>query len=113
MADKSPVQRIKELDQERNKLLGGAKKEALDRANQSVADLKTLGFKYLLIPEVEITPVSARGRKGTRTVKNAPCPICKFKTAPPHDARKHRFAQGKKKRPFATKELADLGLKKL
>ncbi len=54
----------------------------------------------------------SKSRKGTRTVKNAACPICKFKIVPPHDARKHRFAQGKKKRPFIAAELTKLGLKK-
>jgi ribosomal protein L13E len=54
-----------------------------------------------------------RSGKGTRSVKSAPCPICKFKTVPPHDARKHRFAQGKNKRPFTAAELSNLGLKKV
>ena len=39
MPDKSAIQRIKELDQERATLFEQAKEEALQRANQAVEDL--------------------------------------------------------------------------
>ena len=118
-ASDNPVERIKQIDQERAKLLGEAKKEALARANQAVADLVALGFTYTLVdgqaPARAKTAKTAKtaSRKGTRQIRNAPCSICGFKTAPLHDARRHRFSQGKKKRPFTAKELSDLGLKKV
>jgi transposase len=114
MAD--AVSRLKELDAERAKLLDEALREALSRAEAAVADLNALGFEYALLSPAG---VPGRGRpkgsakKRTRRMKNAPCVICKFQTSPPHDARKHRFSQGKKKHPFTAKELADLGLKKI
>jgi hypothetical protein len=107
------VDRIKELDKERAKLLDTAKKEALGRAQQAVADLSALGFGYRLVDgTTKAARASGPSRKGTRTIRDAPCPICEFKTRPAHDARKHRFSQGKKKRPFTAQELAKLGMKK-
>ena len=55
----------------------------------------------------------ARGgssRKGTRRVKDAACPICGFKTIPPHDGRAHRSQSPKK--PFTADELAARGFRK-
>jgi hypothetical protein len=48
MSDKSSIQRIKELDQERAALFEQAKEEALRRATQAVEDLKALGLNYRL-----------------------------------------------------------------
>ena len=49
MSDKSAIQRIKELDQERATLFEEAKEEALRRANQAVEDLNALGLAYRLM----------------------------------------------------------------
>jgi hypothetical protein len=49
MTDKSAIQRIKELDQERATLFDQAKEEALRRANQAVEDLNALGIHYRLV----------------------------------------------------------------
>jgi hypothetical protein len=49
MSEKSAVQRIKELDDERAKIFGEAKEEALQKATQAVADLNALGLNYKLI----------------------------------------------------------------
>ena len=106
----NPIARIKELDKERSQLLTTAKKEALDRANEAIADLNVLGFKYQLTEE-RSRARGGSGRKGTRQVKDAACLVCKFKTSPPHDARKHR-GQGKRKRAFTAEELKELGLQK-
>jgi hypothetical protein len=106
----SPIQRIKELDKEREQLLSTAKKEALARANEAISDLAALGFDYRLSEEGQ--PVRRGARKGTRRVNDAPCPVCKFKTDPPHDARRHR-GQGKRKKTFTPAELKELGLQKL
>ena len=48
MTDKSPIQRIKELDEERAALFEQAKEEALRRATQAVEDLNALGLNYRL-----------------------------------------------------------------
>jgi hypothetical protein len=106
------IQRIKQLDAERSKLLETAKKEALDRANQAVADLVALGFAYSLVEGTAKGPRRARAKKAMRRKKDVECPVCKFKTSPPHDARTHR-SQGKRKRPFNAKQLSEMGLKKV
>ena len=49
MTDKSAIQRIKELDQERAALFEQAKEEALHRATQAVEDLNALGLNYRLV----------------------------------------------------------------
>jgi hypothetical protein len=111
MADKDPrdpIARIKELDAERTKLIDEAKKEALARAKQAVADLNALGFAYSLAPVAK----KAVGRKTVGGIPDTPCRICGFRTNPPHDARKHRFSKAKK-RAFTSKELTDLGMRKV
>jgi hypothetical protein len=49
MTDKTAIQRVKELDQERATLFAQAKEEALGRATQAVEDLNAFGLKYRLI----------------------------------------------------------------
>jgi hypothetical protein len=60
MSDKSSIQRIKDLDQERAALFEQAKEEALRRATQAVEDLKALGLNYRL---VEPGPAAAANKK--------------------------------------------------
>ena len=48
MVEKSAIQRIKELDDERAKIFDQAKEEALQKATQAVADLNALGLNYQL-----------------------------------------------------------------
>ena len=98
------IQKLKELDKERAGLLDSAKKEALSRATEAVAVLNSLGFNYQLAEGGKRV-----SRKATGQIKDGPCPVCKFKTTPPHDARKHR-SQGKKKKPFTPQQLAEFGL---
>ena len=102
------VTRIKELDQERAKLLDTAKKEAIARAQAAVSDLNALGFEFQLTSRAgkKIT------RKRTRTIKDQPCPVCKFKTEPSHDRRAHRFTNNPK-RPFTAAELKEKGYTKV
>jgi hypothetical protein len=59
VSEKTAIQRIKELDQERATLFEQAKEEALRRANQAVEDLNSLGLKYRLV-----TGTPAEGNKG-------------------------------------------------
>ena len=100
----SVLDQLRKLDQQREQLLSGAKKEALQKAQDAIADLNELGFNYSLVQGS-----GGGSRKGTRSVKDAACPVCDFKTEPLHDARKHR-SQGDNKRPFNDQELADLNL---
>jgi hypothetical protein len=48
MVETSVIQRIKELDDERAKIFGQTKEDALQRATQAVADLNALGLNYRL-----------------------------------------------------------------
>ena len=48
MLEKSAIQRIKELEDERSKIFDQAKEEALQKATQAVADLNALGLNYHL-----------------------------------------------------------------
>ena len=54
------AERIKELHKKRAKLLDTAKKEALTRAQQAVADLISLGFTYRLVDDTA-KPAKVRG----------------------------------------------------
>jgi hypothetical protein len=110
VADKSAIQRIKELDAERASIFEQAKEEALEKAKAAVAELNALGLNYTLS--------SGAGRQGKtsptkekRAIKAAACPICEFQTAPPHDGRTHR--NQKKKGPFSAPELKEKGLVKV
>jgi vacuolar-type H+-ATPase subunit H len=115
MADKSAIARIKQLEEEKRKILTGALSEVKTRVQQALADLKALGEDYILVPRAKTLQkqASRKGRrKSTRTIKDAPCPICKFKTKPPHDRRAHRFSNAKK-RPFNGTELKEKGYTKV
>ena len=110
----SVIDQIRKLDEQKAKLLQDAKKEALGRAEAAIADLNSLGFNYRLVEG----STSSRGspaegsRKGTRQVNaERPCPICNFRTEPPHDARRHRGQH--EKRPFTAEELKGLGLRRV
>jgi len=109
MAEKSAIQRIKELDEERAKIFDQAKEEALEKATQAVTELNALGLQYTLVNGAERSAQSSSPEVAKRgTVKDTPCPICEFQTAPPHDARAHRGQV--KKKAFAAAELKAKGL---
>jgi len=109
----SVIEKIRALDEQRTKLLEGAKKEALDDAHKAIAELKELGFDYELVEH------GMRKRAPSKTASDAPkrqisdkeCDICHFKTSPPHDGRKHRGQKPKK--PFTLEELMEKKLAKL
>jgi hypothetical protein len=110
VAEKSAIQRIKDLDAERASIFDGAKEEALEKAKAAVAELNDLGFNYTLTNGAG-KQAKARSGKGKRTIKAAACPTCEFQTTPPHDGRTHR--NQKKKGPFSTAELKEKGLMKV
>jgi hypothetical protein len=113
MAEKSAIQRIQELDEERARIFDQAKEEALEKAKTAVAELNGLGLHYTLVSgdgkSMRAPKKLAASKQGT--INDAPCPVCEFQTSPPHDARAHR-GQAKKK-PFTAAELSEKGLTKL
>src|ERR1035437_4597117 len=107
----SVLEQLKKLDEQRAKLLDGAKAEALKKAEEAVAELNEIGFSYRLVEGGE-TPKKRGTRAGAGAVDpNKPCSVCNFVTVPNHDARRHR-AQGEAKKAFTVKELEAFGLKK-
>jgi hypothetical protein len=110
----SVLEKIKALDAQRAQLLEGAKKEALDNAEKAVAELNELGFHYTLSEGATTTaraPRKAVSQATKRQKKDVPCPICNFKTEPPHDGRMHRSQKSKK--PFTVEELMEKHLAKV
>ena len=108
MIDKSPIERIKELDAERAKLFDQAKEEALRKATEAVSDLIALGLTYSLTNG----DVKESGEKrAKKTSRAAVCPVCGFQTSPPHDKRSHRSQA--KKVPFTAAILKQKGLVKV
>ena len=107
----SVLDQLKALDEHRAKLLESAKNAALEKANQAIEELNALGFHYRLAEEpalARLLRAKTEGETPTRKPKDADCPICNFRTNPPHDRRSHRSQQRKK--PFTPKELEERGL---
>jgi hypothetical protein len=67
MTEKTAIQRIKELDQERATLFEQAKEEALRRANQAVEDLNALGLNYRLVEGAAPAGNKSAGKKRPET----------------------------------------------
>jgi hypothetical protein len=113
----SVLEKIKALDAQRAQLLEGAKKEALDNAERAVAELNELGFHYTLTEgaststSITRAPRKASSQAPKRQKKDVPCPICNFKTEPPHDGRMHR--KQKTKKAFSVEELMERHLTKV
>jgi len=103
------MDQIRALEEQKKKLLEDAKREAMEKAQSAIAELNELGFNYRLIEGGSASRASSgESRKGTRSVDpNKSCPICGFKTRPPHDARAHRSQADKK--PFTVEELKQRG----
>jgi hypothetical protein len=109
VAEKSAIERIKDLDAERAALFEQAKEEALKKATDAISDLIALGLDYQLTSGAK--PAKTGTEKLLGTARDVPCPICKFLTIPPHDRRSHR--NQKKKAPFSAAELNEKGLVKV
>lgn len=109
----SVLEKLKALDEQRAKLVEGAKSEALKKANDAIDELNSLGFHYHLSEFGEQPRKASSGQKGQskRQQKDVPCPICEFKTTPMHDGRAHRSQ--KRKAPFTAAELTEKGLVKV
>jgi hypothetical protein len=109
----SAVAKIRELDEQRARLLAAAKSEAIKKVDKALKELNSLGFDYRLVANgsgrMRVGKKGKAGR-GKGRVKNAACKICNFVTVPPHDARTHRSQS--RKAPFTSKELAERGLRR-
>lgn len=104
----SVLEKIRQLDAQKEKLLADAKKEALAKAQAAVDELNELGFNYQLTQKGGAVGT----RKGTRGVDpSKPCGYCGFQTNPPHDKRAHRSQV--EKAPFTDAELKELGMGKV
>lgn len=64
----SALDRLKELDEERNQLLEGAQSEAMERASEAISELNALGFSYRL---TECGGGGGRGSSGSTGRKGA------------------------------------------
>jgi hypothetical protein len=107
------------LEDEKTKLMESARAEALATAEEAVRDLGKVGLMYDLVKREE----SQEGKRGESQTRKAggkgvkrpmgdkPCPICKFKTNPLHDSRKHRSQ--KEKQPFTEAELKKFALSRV
>jgi len=81
----SVFDQIKALAEQKAALVEQARAAAIEQVDAGIAELKLLGFDFVLAP-ADMKPV----RIVNRSPKDAPCPICAFKTNPPHDKRAHK-----------------------
>ena len=108
----SVIAEIRALEKRKAELLEAAKAEALKQAQDAIANLAEIGFLYRLIEDSggparpAASPSAPKRRAG-----EGPCPICGFKTDPPHAGRAHRGQSPKA--PFKPEELSERGLSKL
>lgn len=100
------IARVKQLQEQMAEASKEAAAEALAQAEEALATLNALGQRY------RIVRVGAPGRTTRQTNPDRDCPVCQFRTDPPHDARRHR-GQGKSKKAFTAAQLAELGLRKV
>ena len=90
-----------------------AKAEALDKAREAIGVLRELGLNNdTILKELGLKGRAvAKESREERAPKDEPCPVCHFRTDPPHDGRSHR-GQSKKK-PFTAEELEQKALTKV
>jgi hypothetical protein len=110
---KSVIEEIKELKARVESKTTQAKAEALDKASEAIGFLRELGLDDdTILKELGFRGrATAKGSREGRPPSDKSCPICHFRTDPPHDGRSHR-GQSKKK-PFTAEELEQKGLTKL
>lgn len=108
-SSRTAATRLREIEAERSNILSSAKEELLAEIGGLIEELNGFGFSYRLTEGGRRG--SAGARKGTRQVNpERACPICNFRTNPPHDARRHRGQENKK--PFSNRELEEMGMQK-
>jgi hypothetical protein len=110
---KSVIEEIKDLKAQLESKTEHAKAEALEKASEAISFLRILGIDNQTI----LKELGFRGRANTKesregaAPKDETCPICHFRTDPPHDGRSHRGQT--KKRPLTAEELEQKGLTKV
>jgi hypothetical protein len=105
------IETWKEFERQRIEMREQLRQDAMSRAEQAIADLAEIGFHYYLGETEKSVRPAKRAKQRTSTDKSArhkpsadkPCPICEYRTDPPHDRRSHRMQ--KRKRAFTDKEL--------
>ena len=109
---RTSVEKIRELDEQKAKLIAAAKSDAIRKIDRVLKELNSLGFNYRLVADGDRQPFAEKPRKGRGkgTVVNGLCKICSFPTVPPHDARSHRGQS--KKAPFTSQELTERELRR-
>jgi hypothetical protein len=114
---KSVIDEIKELKAQVQSKTEQAKAEALQSAREAIDFLRELGFDNdSILKDLGFRARSAPKAPKTKDDgetgrKDQPCPICIFRTDPPHNGRSHRGQS--KKRPFTLEELEEKGLTKV
>lgn len=99
---------LAQIEKRREELMSGLRGSAEGDLRKALRDFNDLGLGVTY----ELRATGRASRRGTRQVDpERACPICGFKTIPPHDARAHR-AQGDKKKAFTAEELTTKGLRK-
>jgi hypothetical protein len=107
---KSAIADIKELKARLESMTAQAKAEALGKASEAIGALRELGLDNDAILKELGFKGRAKDRKSAEAPppKEEPCPICNFRTDPPHDGRSHRGQT--KKRPLTAEELEKKGM---
>jgi hypothetical protein len=110
---KSAIEEIKQLKAQLESKTEQAKAESLDKAREAITVLRELGIDNDAILKELGFRGGAKDRESRigRPPKDEPCPLCNFKTDPPHNRRSHRGQA--KKRPFTAEELEEKGLTKV
>jgi hypothetical protein len=103
---------LKQLEKRREELRAQLRSDAEAGLRQSLVDFNNLNFGVTYELREARRGRGQGSRRGTRQVNaERACPICGFRTIPPHDARAHR-SQGDKKKAFSAEELSAKGLQK-
>jgi hypothetical protein len=109
---KSAMEEIRELRAQIEGKTQEAKEQALDNASEAISVLRELGLDNdTILKQLGFRGGATRDSREGRPPRDEPCPICQFRTDPPHDGRTHRGQT--KKGPFVAKELQAKGLTKL
>lgn len=103
------IGQIKQLQAQMMELREKAKEEALAKVHAALEELNSLGFNFTVTEKGVRAGKPAKAGKVKRPLKDADCPVCGFKTSPPHDRRAHRHMENPDK-PFTKKQLEDKGL---
>ena len=111
----SVLDQLKSLDEQRTKLLEGAKKEALEAAQKAIADLNALGFDFRLVEG----PAQQEGHLGSvprvkhQNVKRGIPLVQSASLGPNRTMTAEHIVRRRPKRAFTEEELKDKGLTKV